>query len=366
MYNNLYQFSIGKEGIMEERIIEIETERTTGEDDSFEGDYTYISNPLSLLSDEEMSQYIKADPATNFRFSVSQPAFYNNNSAFDSIYSLGKLFKEATDKLGISTITDIDRGTIRSIIDSIMLDIQDWIEINGYPYFSGNAGEHRLNKSDLPIDFIRDSINLYVLYDIHKWLIKINREKDTISEFPNQSPELNNLVLLINYINLLSYSRDLNINCYIANIPKEYDYVDTYEFVLSVTNDFSYISSIKDLVKYTDSIRDLLFAYLKSITNSHDFVVTKQLPFKVKGSSQVRIRESANSIMGIAYQKLLFHLTSSTTEFKREICHAPGCNNEFVKASNRQLYCQNPNCQSYRNSKKSKNWDDKHKKKKTS
>lgn len=349
---------------MEERIIEIETERTTGEDDAFEEDYTYIRNPLHLLSDDEMPQYIKTDSATEFRYSVSQPAFYNNNSTFDSIYSLGKQFKETTEKLGISTLTDINRGTIRSVIDSIMLDIQDWIEINGYPYFSGNISEYHLNKNDLPIDFIRDSINLYVLYDIHKWLIKINREKETISEFPNQSPELNNLVRLINYINLLDYSQDLDINCYIANIPKEYNYVDTYKFVLSVTNDFSYISSVKDLIKYSDSIRDLLFAYIKSITNSRDFIVTKQLPFKIKGSSQVRIRESANSIMGIAYQKLLFHLTSSNTEFKREICHARDCNNEFVKASNRQIYCSSKRCQRFRNNKKSKTCSDKHKKRK--
>lgn len=350
---------------MEERIIEIETERTTGENDSFEGEYTYISSPLSLLSDsEEIPQDIKADSATGFRFRIIQPAFYKNSSAFDSIYSLGKLFKEETDKLGILTINDIDRSTIRSNINSIMIDVQDWIEINGYPYLCGDINEYLLDKNDLLINFIKDSINLYVLYDIHKWLIKINREKDTIAEFPSQSPELNKLALLINYINLLEYSCNLDINSYIANIPKDYSSVDTYEFVLSVTNNCSSISSVNDLTKYTDSIRYLLFAYIKSITTSRDFIITRQQPFKLKGSSQIRIRESANSIIGIAYQKLLLNLTSSTTEFKREICHARDCNNEFVRTNNRQLYCLNKSCQASRNRKKSNHWDDEHRKKK--
>ena len=128
--------------------IKIEKIYEINEDDEFEDDYTCIN--ANLYPDQ-------------------LPFRYNNNTVFKSIYHLGELLFSNLNKYEI-TDTYIQMFSNKEYINNMLKQfINPWIELNGYPYMPTNKVQE--------IIFIRDCINLYILFETHKWLIKLNIQK---------------------------------------------------------------------------------------------------------------------------------------------------------------------------------------------
>lgn len=348
---------------MNDEIIEIRKQIEIEEDDNFDEQYTLIQSRF-IFADKNNTLSECGYLDWNFIKEEGQILF-SDNSTFYSIYSIGKLFKHKIKELGFTKIDEIEiTYEIKNNLTYFKEVIEKWIKLNGYPYL--NDAEIFKNTwifDGLITSFVKDCIKLNVIYDTHKWLIKIYINRLIISEAPCAADELKNLKKCVEYLGLLNHELCASLEKYIANLKQEYTTDEIIDFIQTRMEDSSKLQNIDTLTNYINCIKYLLITYVKEITNRPDFLITKQTPFKLNNSDQIRIMTSSNSIIGIAYQTLLFHLTSFTLGYKREICHARNCNNEFIKISNRQKYCQNEACQRYRNNKKSKHWYDKNQKK---
>ena len=275
---------------------------------------------------------------------------YYSNSCFDSIYHLGELIQIELNNHQISNIRKI--LTIEKNIknDLIKKYINPWIKVNGNPY--------RFKKLNNTI-LITDSIELYLIYEIHKWLIKLNtqKEKMNIKRKKNESyEEVNEILTLLKYIEMDDFIK-YKLQCHKRYIVNSLDFNKNAEwnYLEKILNKDSTISNDNDLDKFIKYITRCLIEFtIAKFENNEDYTIKKQQPYYVIESDQYRILKTGESLMGIAYNKLLLHLTSTRFNRKREICHAPGCNNEFVKNSSNDKYCSNDACRQFANSLKCK------------
>ena len=132
--------------------------------------------------------------------------FYEDSSCFDSIYELGKLLKKDEQKL---------KGDTRLLEE--VEHISKWLECNAFPY----------RNSYIFPNFVYDCVQLYSIFEAHKWLIKTRRNikviANSFSKTKTDNPELINLIDHLDYLknNTINFGEKIN---HILNSPKYESY----------------------------------------------------------------------------------------------------------------------------------------------
>lgn len=309
--------------------LKIDIKKELDEEDDFEDDYTVIVR-------EKIFQR------------------YNSNQCFESIYNIGNLLVIELGKQNICNLNQIISNTSKILTNKKIINhIHTWVKINNYPFDSKQ-------KLGYEIDFIINSIELYILFEVHKWLIKMYNQK---SKEINKE-EIDAILELLKYIDLDSFIQmRLGKHKYIYALEKQKEEHQNERYYLhKCLEDSSFINTTKNKIYFMSHITQYIIEYLKEQLNCRKYVITKETIYYSKKTNQYRILDTTNSIMSIAYNKLLLHLTSTTLGYRKGICQIPGCNNEFTKTNNRQKYCKSDTCKSYKNSKYCKNYREKHKK----
>lgn len=320
-----------------------------------------------LVSDDTRS--FKYDSFTEKSYLSYNHCYINSKMAFDSLLDLAKVAINNSDDNSIrerlENIDDLNKDRCdpqRRITSSFNNLVNNWVQNNFYPY-------NNFDKSDFPFAFLYDCIRFYGIYNIHIWLIKIINNIDTIVEKPNNRRELANLNKALKFINFNSIIYNIYLNGLILNLPENYSPLEDLSTISSFCLENipksteiakkkydAVLKRNKDkLIIYCEVIRRNLIGYVVSIikSNPSDFHISKQ-PFYEPNGNQYRIIETANSLIGIVYNKLLFYLTANKIAFDRVICKNSNCTNEIIKIG-KQEWCENYECQKARNRQKNYN-----------
>ena len=324
------------------------------DDDDFDEEYICINKTYfgRLKYNKICNEHKLAETALSlgiFFKSDNKPYLYNKNSCFNSLLHLGELLNlEIKNKYNIININNLSTADMMKELYENYL--QPWLDLNVYPYY---------NEKIYYLDFLLDCLYLYLLYDIHKWIIKLNKINTYIDDemvAREESKEIIDIIIQkLKYINM----KDFIINKYGFNLR----YIYGLPIVDNIDNELIYLdnlfnnrltfNSIDEQNNFIDYVTKYLIECAKERTRERiDFTITKNFIYYNINSKQYRILETSFSVIAVAYDKLLLHLTSTELDYKREICHAKNCNNEFVKNSNRKIYCDNIECKKRRNTSK--------------
>lgn len=264
-------------------------------------------------------------------------------STLESIVEFGKfLIKE----FNLNNIEDL------KLHNNLEPYIINWLLLNPYPYFS-HTGWDRCFKP-VTYKFAEDCVLCATIYDIHKWLVKLYNDKETISFVPSESKELDNLEASLKFINFDRNTKDT------YNIDKELDpcELDLYEnqkediiYKLNLIRDRIFNEETADI--YCDFIiRRMISMLPKFIYSLESPDVKEQIRIYDEFTNEYRTIYTMKSILGIACDELENMLISKSVS-GRTICCNPDCNNDF-DSNNGQKYCKSVKCQKYRNNIKSK------------
>lgn len=309
----------------------------TKTDDLFNYPAIYINKTYRLDGN-------KTDLNDRLSYTKKYHFYYDSIETFYNICALGKrLIKN----LKIQNIDDISIQYIKYKKSTNNI-LKKWLTLNPFPYSTFNIEQPMIR-------FMYDCIICYIIYDIHKWLIKLKREKDTLPNNVKDSWQFKKMYKSLNYINFDSIELDNRL----IYLPSDREYItdkesENYYYNIIHNNRMD----LKDVDEYCIFIRQNLLKYIYSIMDNRktEMLTFKYIPFYEEQTRQHRILESANSIIGIAYNRLLLNLTA-TSHNMREICHNPDCNNEFETDKRNKLYCGTNRCKrekEHRNHKNSK------------
>lgn len=320
--------------------------------DNISYDYKYIEhlftvdNNLTVELDEMDESWIYREKEDGI--------FISSYSAFNSICELGKMIIDRNEFTNINEI-DSEKDLNEDTYKKIMTLIFNWIKLNGYPY-SHFAFDYKDFSPKYPlIQFAYDAVFCFLAKEIHSAMIYLQDafDYDVISELKQN---INFLNLGNNFKEIVDYTNIHGI------VFKELGNYDEYEQYLNNFNKgFVDIPSIK----YQESVDTMLLTILAYTMTyrDYDFRITTQRPFYIPAIEKYCNYETAQSIVGIAYNKLLIFLIDDELEYN--IIPCKHCH-KFFHSKNGAKYCNSKECQKYRNRKKSKDSYNRNKKKESS
>lgn len=330
------------------KMLEIKSSDSTEINDNFDFKYVYIDNIYSLNSKDlpitDRNSYLQLECN-----------YYDSTGAFESVIDLGKTFIQ---ELRINSLKEIKKSVSKHPKTLHKL-ITKWLILNPFPYSLINfTSDDEGYKRFLEL-FVYDCIYCYIIYDIHKWLLKIYNNQDIISEAIKVSGELNELEKRLDFINFKE-----SIETYAYYVPMENEIDIFQDKRKEYSNKLKLINKIANREKIT--IQDLkdyynfIWNYITPAYPSYNLIddanvipiLNKDMIYE-PNINQYRQLEKATSIMDVAYIILNDFLTRRSS--MRVICANPNCNNEFTPKTT-QKFCKNPNCQKYRNNKKSNDY----------
>lgn len=269
----------------------------------------------------------ESDNKKDDEFDTIEYVVRNEYDVFDSICITGKkLYNkikkgkkgESFDKLIHDSFTNTDMS------EFFKKTFNEYVQRHGYPYLIDNNILHP------PYDeFILECIMVYLINEVRKWNFNIKqqiKDKWTI--------EVDN-----NFINLYNMVKPELIAITLETQDKEIlDKFDKLNIIEMLEYGPADHKTNKPIKNYNDSffiiLQRTLMLYITNRINGkykEQYILTKQKPIFNEGSEQHRVYRVANSLMGIAYDKLLFSLTATEFSCERIICEIPNCINEFEK-----------------------------------
>ena len=311
-------------------MIEIKMEETAEFNDNFESKYTYIDT-IYVLKKAGMKVYDRDS------YHIYKHNYYDNKTTLESIIDFGR---QLVEDYGINSIKEIE------LYDAKISElVTEWLLINPYPYIYFNC-------KDVHLKFARDCIICYSIYNIHKWLIKIERFSDK-EEIPEVKVfnGLESDLFIIDFEKFVKFHYDIDIE------PSEFTISLHEKIKPEIIAKLELIKHKKfeeySLEIYCNFIRENVISMVLSISPGIEE------PSKIERSliyeeeiCNYRIKDSIDSIFSLACNELIGLLTSKSL-IGRTVCHNPECNNDFDAKSNK-LYCNSKRCQKYRNNKKNK------------
>lgn len=182
---------------------------------------------------------------------------------------------------------------------------------------------------------------LYLINEVRKW--NFNAKEQSINEYYLEVDK--NFIDLYNLIKpeLIAIAYEMPEQELIAitsETKKELSTVDSNKMIMIKNLEYGPADhKTNKLVHNYDNIFFLvlqksLMLYITYHINGEykeQYALTKQTPIFNEESEQHRIYRVANSLMGIAYNKLLLSLTATEWNWERIICDIPNCINEFEK-----------------------------------
>ena len=290
--------------------------------DKFECPHTRIDNTHKVVDCGSPAELLMSISMEN-----TGTKYYKDSSCFDSIYELGKLLKKDEQKLKGDTL----------LLEEVK-HISKWLECNEYPYKSINI---------IP-NFVYDCVQLYSIYEAHIWVNKIRKNINIIansfSKTKTDNPELNKLIDYLDYLknNTMNFGKRIN-NILDSSKYESYGELlsqSILDFKNNRNNNESILFNKKKLEEFIEQTAVFLTDYVeeKININKEEFLISTQKINYNFDTTQNMIRY-ANSIVGIAYNKLLLNLTAYYTE-EKEICCVRDCSNTFDKTKSNHQWCQ--------------------------
>lgn len=272
-------------------------------------------------------------------FKIVEYVVLNEYDVFDSIYETGKelykIIKKGKKRESLDTL--IRNGFINPDISKSFKNIfNNYVQKYGYPYLIAN---------EIPCpqyeEFIFECIMLYLINEVRKW--NFNAKEQSINEYYLEVDK--NFIDLYNLIKpeLIAIAYEMPEQELIAitsETKKELSIIDSNKMIMIKTLEYGPADhKTNKLVDNYDNIFFLvlqksLMLYITYHINGkykEQYALTKQTPIFNEGIEQHRIYQVANSLMGIAYNKLLLSLTATEWNWERIICDIPNCINEFEK-----------------------------------
>lgn len=300
-------------------------------DDAYNGELVILFEHFRFIENKhnvEICQYINY----NGYYECSNNIFFNSLKTLERFRELGKEFLKLY-RENFNTINDFVNSSISDKnIKSKLISIYDgFIKSYGYPY--SNNYEKSVGSS-IP-SFTRDTLMLFIIHEIHIWIFKIKSGDhkgyssiNKVDTTPTQMFEYYVSLIIDELIySLENFPLDLsklnNINIY-----------DTRECLLNTEFDYE-----KNGDEYFRKIRTALICWVVNKIRNENFILTKQTPIYNDNTNRFRIYHASDTIMGIAYNRLLLNLTSGKYSYIRKICSIPECTNEFEK-NGKIKYCQ--------------------------
>lgn len=289
---------------------------------------------LNILSLDNIDEYsdnsiIMLNPSyfKNGFYSGSIPSRFNNNNNVEDIPLCLIDMAEAFDlinEIGTSILKYILTNSLyknrHDIYDTIIdivgdnsskcfYDYEQWIDNNAYPY----SFKSYLEKENYNIvNFMYDSALLSMYYEMYLWAFKFEDDGYDIGK---------RFYKLLHLLNLAE------------NVLNEYN-VSPEDIKLAIPDANN---DKKKNVPLFYNLRRLLLKLITDKTNDYEYQITKQIPFYNKDKDIYHLYNKANSIMGIAYYKLLLNITSNSKK-RQKICLNPSCIN-FVVIDRNYRYC---------------------------
>ncbi len=305
------------------------------------------------------------DSSTCWTFKSCNHCFIDKRSAFDSIIDFGKKLATKPEELNEKEIINSPQknSSLNDILDYLHYVnseekknyrtfftevVEDFIDENFYPYAT-------FDKEDLIINFCKDCMTFYILYQIHIWTIKIIKNINESAKNPSENKELKklieNLAKNLDFVDFKGIVYTIDLNKLIFNLPNNYSTSEDYNFYIN----FNYQNADQNqILKYCEIIRRVLIGYLIDIIqqDNNNYLITKQKVFYNFENKEYINIETTNSLMAIVCNELLFCISSNTMAFARIPCANPNCTN-YINNKGRTKYCDNQECQKYRKNKKS-------------
>lgn len=280
---------------------------------------------------------------------------FNSFDVFQSICDLGKELFEEYLRLNNCTKNEIykNRITWDAIFNFFDTDIgaktefvNNWISENGLPY------SIKVDIKDQKLFIIEDSLTCYLYSQLHKRLILWKEEKDDYTD-PNRKPSPKYNIEL--YVSLLR----IDIGQQIKKLLRGSKYnKGVMDILLDDNNNEDEIYKKLDMLvyrngNYSELIDDNIIFFIRTalISNiidrfndkysidSGEYILSKQIPVYNSTTKEYRFYETAVSLMGIAWNRLLQILSTTEYGYTRVPCRNEECNNYFVKVGKNQ-FCE--------------------------
>ncbi len=273
----------------------------------------------------------------------------NYNEVFKSIYDVGKeifnlFYNENKEKKPVDFIT---AGFTNPKLTKKLVNIYNqYVLDNGYPF---------LIEENTPIpeynEFLLECLMIYLIDNIRKWIFKVKEGLNV--GYVNKDFYAGDTAPTYKFATLYNIVRYELINL-VYNCRKKLIY-DDFE-VLDINQVLSYdLQSITSIDRKTSKShkdfedrfflilqRSLILYIVDKLNGKYktQYAITHTFPILNKVSNQYRTYNLANSLLGIAYNKLLLDLTASKHSYKRRVCVFPGCLNEFERIG-KGYFCGN-------------------------
>lgn len=282
---------------------------------------------------------------------VEKYVIKNKHEVFKSIYNVGKEIFNSFKKSKYDSLSLFEYYRVEDIeIQNFYKEtFNNYVIENGYPYLIETL-PHMRDKVHLPeySDFLNDCLNIYIVEELRKWILKLKRKSNksynikkngTIDTYPTYQ-----IRRLYNIFKDKLLARTQFTDAFLI-----YDRISKEEVIRVLKTGLPTDDTNKQLTppdfeyreKFIRILQRTLIYYIVSNINGPykiQYVITKQLPIYNEGTEQYRLYNTAYSLIGIAYDNLLFSLTALKESYKRSMCEFPNCNNEFEKIGN-SPYC---------------------------
>ena len=282
---------------------------------------------------------------------VEKYVIKNKQDVFKSIYNTGKeLFNSYIKSKYESLFAYQYHGQTDVEIQNFHKEVFNrYVIENGYPYLIETL-PHMIDKVYSPeyFEFANECLTIYLIEELRKWILKLKNKtnksysikKDgAIDTFPTY--QVRRLYEILKS-RLLSMTKSHDTILIYDDITKE-EAINVLEKGLPIDDSNKKLTALD--FEYRDKfiriLQRTLIYYILSIINGpykNQYTITKQLPIYNTETEQYRLYTTAHSLMGIAYDTLLFSLTALKESYKRSVCEFPNCNNEFEKIGN-SPYC---------------------------
>lgn len=251
-------------------------------------------------------------------------------NVFISEYSVRYVIKNNLDLDNIVEYLEQEREKVNHII-------YKWILENGFPYINNDNDDINL--------LIWDSLICYIFKELHKHSINFNNyvKSSKINRKDNPKYKISFYVSIIRNILIFTLQNAHNQR-YVGECTKELMNEDD---IINIIKELKgrKISSYdlfmdKDTLKLFDmGMITYILLHIDELKRKDNFKLTRQIPIYNKHANEIRFYNTATSLIGIAYNRLLINLTTTKYGYVRVECANPDCNNVFVK-NGKNMFCQ--------------------------
>ena len=317
---------------------------------------------LNKLPDNfEINNYIKQEDCSK----EEEYVIKNRKNVFNSIYNVGKNIYELLE----DDISNVERKEMflfsvesseenyskaktndRKKIIKLKNIYNEYIQENGWPFFIGEMKYFKEKTYNLtPRYFLSECLNLYTIEELRKWILKINQrievnttdDKKEKNYFNFATRKLRDLYDI--HKNLLIITTTYYPDTLINDGLSSKEIVDTLERGMPNNTNKKLtqneIDCYKNFLKVLQrSLMYLILRVMEFSGHEEQYLISNRLPIYNSQSEQYRFYTLAHSLIGIAYDYLLFNLSATKRNYERIVCEFPNCNNEFEKTGN-SPYC---------------------------